>query len=156
VVRAVIQSVVVFVVAGLAFAVGAVVMANIVGRPEAADMSGYDFMRDNLAVFLLCLAGVYIISSFGEEVIYRAFLINRIAELGSGSKVAWRAAVVVSSVVFGGVHFEWGPVGIVQTAFTGLALGVSYLVVGRNLWVTILAHVYLDTALLLPIYFAAQ
>ena len=155
VVRAVIQSLVVCVVAALAFAVAAVVMANIVGRPVAADMSGYDFLRDNLAVFLLCLAGVYIVSSFGEEVIYRAFLINRIAELGSGSKVAWRVAVVVSSVVFGGVHFEWGPAGTVQAAFMGLALGVSYLVVGRNLWVTILAHVYLDTALLLPIYFAA-
>lgn len=156
VVRAVIQSVVVFVVAGLAFAVGAAVMTNIVGRPESADMSGYDYLQDDLVMFLLSLAGVYIISSFGEEVIYRAFLINRIAELGSGSKAAWKTAVVVASVVFGAVHFAWGPAGIVQTAFAGLALGVSYLVVGRNLWVTILAHVYLDTALLLPLYFAAE
>ena len=40
--------------------------------------------------------------------------------------------------------------------FVGLALGVSYLVVGRNLWVMILAHVYLDTSLFLQIYFAAE
>jgi len=32
---------------------------------------------------------------------------------------------------------------------------VSYLVVGRNLWVTILAHGYMDTILVLQMYFAA-
>ncbi len=45
---------------------------------------------------------------------------------------------------------------MVQTAFMGLALGVSYLVLGRNLWVTILAHGYMDTMLLLQMYFAAR
>ncbi len=153
VLRAIVQSLIVFVAAAAAFAVGAVVMANIVGMPEPADMSGYDFLRGNLPLFLLCLFGVYIVSSFGEEVIYRAFLINRIAELGSGGKAAWRLAVVLSAIAFGLVHYEWGPAGIVQTGLTGLALGIAYLVVGRNLWVNILAHAYLDTALLLPIYF---
>jgi membrane protease YdiL (CAAX protease family) len=36
----------------------------------------------------------------------------------------------------------------------GLALGVSYLVVGRNLWVTILAHAYMDTILMVQMYLA--
>ncbi len=156
VVRAVIQSIVVFVVTALAFVAGQAVMAGIVGSPESADVSAYDFLRNNLGAFLLSLASVYVISSFGEEVIYRGFLINRVAELGSGSKAAWWAAVVFSAVVFGSVHYAWGGAGIVQTALAGLALGASYLVVGRNLWVTILAHVYLDTALLLPIYLSAN
>ena len=154
VVRAVLQSFVVFVAGVAAFVVGAVVMANIVGMPEAADMSGYDYLRGNLPMFILALVGVYIVSSFGEEVIYRAFLINRIAELCSGGKAAWRLAVVISSIAFGLVHFSWGLTGMVQTGFMGLALGVSYLVVRRNLWVTILAHAYMDTILLLQMYLA--
>ena len=44
---------------------------------------------------------------------------------------------------------------MVQMAFMGLALGVSYLVVRRNLWATILAHVYLDTILIVQMYFGA-
>ena len=44
---------------------------------------------------------------------------------------------------------------MVQTGCMGLALGVSYLVVGRNLWVTILAHGYMDTILVVQMYFAA-
>ena len=34
----------------------------------------------------------------------------------------------------------------------GLALGMSYLLVKRNLWVTILAHAYMDTILMLQMY----
>ena len=89
------------------------------------------------------------VSSFGEEVIYRAFLITRTAELGLGTK----SAVAISSVVFGLAHFAWGPIGIVQTTFMGLALAIAYLRFGRNLWITILAHGYMDTALMLQVYF---
>ncbi len=81
-------------------------------------------------------------------------MINRIAELGGGGKTAWRVAVLISSVVFGFAHYGWGAMGIGQTGFMGLALGVSYLVVGRNLWVLILAHAYMDTILMVQMYFA--
>ncbi|MDH3199238.1 MAG: CPBP family intramembrane metalloprotease, partial [Candidatus Krumholzibacteria bacterium] len=94
VVRAVLKSLVVFVAAVVALLVGSIVMANIVGKPEAADMSGYDYLRGNLPMLLLALVGVYIVSSLGEEIVYRGFLINRLAELGSGGKAAWRWAVV--------------------------------------------------------------
>ncbi len=154
VVRAVLLSFVVFIAAVAAFIVGAIVMANIVGIPEGADMSGYNYLSGNLPMLILALVAVYIVSSFGEEVVYRAFLINRIAELGGGGKTAWRVAVLISAVVFGFAHFGWGATGIVQTGFMGLALGVSYLVVGRNLWVTILAHAYMDTILMVQMYFA--
>ncbi len=154
VVRAVLVSLVVFVAAIAAFVVGAIVMANIVGIPEGADMSGYNYLSGNLPMLILALVAVYIVSSFGEEVVYRAFLINRIAELGGGGKTAWRVAVLISSVMFGFAHYGWGASGIVQTGFMGLALGVSYLVVGRNLWVTILAHAYMDTILMVQMYFA--
>ena len=152
--RGVLLSLVVFIAALAAFIVGAIVMAMIVGRPEAADLSGYDYLRGNLPLLILVLAAVYLGSSFGEEVTYRGFLITRIAELGSGGKGAWRLGVLASSIVFGLIHFAWGPAGMVQTGFMGLALGVSYLAVGRRLWVLVLAHAYMDTILLLQVYFA--
>ncbi len=62
--------------------------------------------------------------------------------------------VLISAVVFGFAHYGWGATGIVQTGFMGLALGVSYLVVGRNLWVMILAHAYMDTILMVQMFFA--
>ena len=62
---------------------------------------------------------------------------------------------MISSVVFGLIHYTWGPAGMVQTGFMGLALGVCYLALGRRLWPLILAHAYLDTLLLVPIALAS-
>jgi hypothetical protein len=152
VVGTVLKSLVVFGAAMAAFVGGSVLMANIIGMPEAADTSGYDYLRGNLPMLLLALAAVYVVSSLGEEVIYRGFLITRLAELGTGGKWAMRAAVTVSAVVFGLAHFDWGLMGIVQTGFMGLALGVAYVVVRRRLWVLVLAHAYMDTILLVQMY----
>jgi membrane protease YdiL (CAAX protease family) len=150
--RTVLLSLVVLVIAGAGFVVGSIVAANLMPIPEGANMGGYDYMQGNLPMLLLALAGVYVVSSFGEEVIYRGFLINRIAEMGDGSKTALRIAVVISAVVFGLVHFGWGLFGIVQTTFMGLALAIAYLVFKRKLWVLILAHAYMDTVLLVQVY----
>lgn len=150
--KIVLRSLAVFVFAILAFVAGAILMANIFGVPEAADMSKYDYLRGNLALTLLALASVYVVSAFAEEVIYRGFLITRIIELGRGGRSSHFFAVVLSSLIFGLVHSDWGLPGMVQASCMGLALGVSYLVVKRNLWVTILAHAYMDTILILQMY----
>ena len=153
VLRTFLQSLVVSIVAIAAFVGAAIAMAAIVEQPDQPETSGFDALQGNLPMLVGALLVVYVTASFSEEVIYRGFLMNRIAELGSGSKGAWALAVVISSVAFGLAHFAWGPAGMVQTGFMGLALGASYLAVGRKLWVTILAHGYMDTVLLLQMYF---
>ncbi|WP_237708856.1 CPBP family intramembrane glutamic endopeptidase [Gillisia marina] len=127
-------------------------MANIIGIPESSDMGSYNYLKDNLGMLLLTLFGTYIVASFGEEVIYRAFLINRISELGLSSKTGKIIAVVISAVVFGLAHYTWGLMGIVQTGFMGLALGFCYLKLKKRIWVLILAHAYMDTILMLQLY----
>lgn len=149
-------SVLVLMAALLAFVIGSVIMANITGMPQRADMSGYEFIIGNPFLFFLTLAGVWIVSSFGEEVVYRGFLINRINELGGNSRWSLRTAVLISAIIFGLVHYSWGPIGIVQTGFMGLALGIAYLILKRNLWIVVLAHLYMDTILWLQVYFSSR
>lgn len=153
VVRTLLQSLVVCAAAGAVFLMGAVAIAGIAGMPEKADMSSYNYLYHNLPLLIGTLIGVYIVSSFGEEVIYRAFLITRIQELGSGGKTAQVLAVLISAAVFGSVHFDWGPLGMAQTGLVGLVFAIAYLKVKRNLWVNILAHGYMDTILIVQLYF---
>lgn len=153
VLRAVGVSLLVLAIAVLGFLVGAVVAANIFGIPEGPNTSGYGYMRGNLPMLLSALAAAYVMSSFGEEVFYRGFLIHRLAELAEGPR-RWALAVVGSATVFGLAHFSWGPSGMIQTGFMGLALGVAYLRLGKNLWLTILAHAYMDTILFVQMYLA--
>ncbi len=107
-------------------------------------------------MLLLTLGGVYIVSSFGEEVTYRAFLINRICQLGLDEKKGRIIAVILSSIVFGLVHYSWGPMGMVQTGFMGLSLGICYIKLKKRLWILILAHGYMDTLLMVQMYLASN
>jgi len=94
---------------------------------------------------------VYIGSSLGEEIVFRGFLITRLMKTISG-KWAGAWAVAISGITFDLVHVGWGPMGMIQTTFMGWALGYFYLHYGKNLWVTVLAHAYMDTILIVQIY----
>ena len=150
-------SLLVLVIALAGFILGSIIMANITGIPEgSADMSSYDYLKDNVGMLILTLVGVYIVSSFGEEVIYRGFLINRISQIGMNTKKAQLVAVILSSLIFGFVHYDWGPMGVGQTTFMGLALGICYLKLKKRLWILILAHSYMDTILMVQMYMASN
>jgi len=150
-------SLLVFLLAITGFIIGSIIMANITGIPEgSADMSGYAYLKDNVGMLILSLVGVYIVSSFGEEVIYRGFLINRISQMGLDTKKMQWLAVIISSLIFGFVHYEWGAMGIAQTTLMGLALAICYIKLKRRLWILILAHAYMDTILIIQMYLASN
>ena len=146
----------VFIAALISFVLGSIIMANIIGIPENPDLSGYNYLQGNLPMLILVLIAVFIVSSFGEEVIYRGFLITRISEIGNNSKGWLRTSVFISSIIFGLAHYEWGLMGIVQTGFMGLALGISFILTKRNLWALVFAHAYMDTILMIQMYFGIQ
>jgi membrane protease YdiL (CAAX protease family) len=150
--RMVFQSIIVFILAMAGFILGSIIMANITGIPEGSGMNGYSYLQDNIGMLALTLVGVYIVSSFGEEVVYRAFLINRISELGPGGKKGHLIAVIISAIIFGLAHYGWGPMGMVQTGIMGLALGFCYIYLNKRLWALILAHAYMDTILMVQMY----
>jgi len=142
---------------GLAgYMLGTLIMANISGMPDSADLSVYEYLHNNIFMLILTLIGVYIISSFGEEVVYRAFLINRISELGLDTKYGKIATVLISAVIFGLVHYEWGPTGMVSTGLMGLVLGICYMKLKKKLWILVLAHAYMDTLLLVQVYLTSK
>lgn len=135
----------------LAFVMGGALATNLGWVPLPADLSGYAFLKGNAGLVALTLLAVYIGSSLGEEVVFRGFLITRLQEIFKGW---WPSfwAVLISGLLFGLAHVAWGLMGMIQTAFMGWALGYCYLRFGRNLWVTFLAHMYMDTLLILQMY----
>lgn len=153
--RLFLRTLIALVLAVAAFVSGSVVMANITGIPEPADMSGYGYLRGNLPLFLLTLAGVYLVSSLGEEVVYRGYLLNRLRALGLRSKAGTAVAIGISAIVFGIVHYSWGPMGMVQTGCMGAVLAMLYVRWKNDLWPLVLAHAVMDTILMVQLYSAA-
>ncbi len=146
------KSLIVFLVGMLGFLLGSVIMVNISGIPEPADMSGYSFLSDHIIWLVLMLIGVWTSSAIGEEIIYRGYLINRLADVFPSTRYKDTIAVLGSAVIFGLAHYQWGTTGIVQTALMGLAIGICYLKMGRRLLIMILAHAYMDTILIVQIF----
>ena len=56
------------------------------------------------------------------------------------------------SVLFGYGHYYKGPAGILDSSVAGLILGSAYLLAGRNLWASVLAHGFIDTIGLLLLF----
>lgn len=111
------------------------------------DIAGHGMQA--LKWFLL----VWTFAAFGEEIGYRGYLINRAADVGGRSKAVYWIAVVLVSVLFGYGHYYKGPAGIVDSGMAGLVLGAAYVLSGRNLWVCVLAHGFIDTIGLIAVFF---
>jgi len=99
----------------------------------------------DLRWMITTLALVWTFAAFGEEISYRGYLTLRASDALGGSTAAWIIATVMAAVLFGVGHYYKGPVGMIDSGVAGLILGAAYLLSGRCLWTTILAHGLIDT-----------
>jgi membrane protease YdiL (CAAX protease family) len=125
-------------------------VARITG--DLPDVSLFTPLIGNTRFLLLSLAVTWTLAAFGEEFVYRGYLLNRLAQLFGSRKAGWVVALVLTSVLFGLGHRYQGLSGIVTTGLNGLIFGLLYLASKRNLWVPILAHGSSNTVGFLLIY----
>jgi len=121
--------------------------------PPAVAPSGMNEIAGHWWTAIQWLGIVWTFAAFGEEISYRGYLVNRAADVGGRSKAAYWAGVLIVSVLFGYGHYYKGPAGIVDSGMAGLVLGTAYLLSGRNLWVCILAHGFIDTVGVVAVFF---
>lgn len=57
------------------------------------------------------------------------------------------------AVLFGIGHYYKGPTGMIDSGMAGLILGAAYLLSGRNLWASILAHGFINTCAVVAVFF---
>lgn len=116
------------------------------------DFSALGEMCGNWKLLLLFLALTWTMAALGEEMVYRGYLMNRVAGLFRDQKVAWTISLVLVSFVFGLAHIGEGITGQVENMIDGLLLGVIFLATGCNLWAAIIAHGVTDTVDFLLMY----
>jgi hypothetical protein len=116
------------------------------------DLSNFNVVHGNLKLTLLYLLLIWVLAAFGEELVYRGYLMNRLAGVFHGTRAAWVVSLVVISVVFGCSHVGQGATGVAENIWDGLLLGVLYLACGRNLAAAIIAHGVTDTVDVLLMY----
>jgi membrane protease YdiL (CAAX protease family) len=104
------------------------------------DLDIFLALRGNVKWTLLALLGAWTLAAFGEEMVYRGYLMNRVADLFNRTRGAWIVSLIVVHLGFGLAHAYQGITGVIDEGLMGLLLGLIYLRTGRNLAVPIVAH----------------
>lgn len=135
-------------------AFGVILVAGGIGSELAEQFFDRRYVADrfgdiegDLPMYLLWMGLVWTHGAFFEEMLFRAFIINRFSAFLGGSTAATVLAVVVAAIFFGYRHaYYQGPFGFVVTGSIGLAFGLFYMWIGKNnLLPQILAHGYMNS-----------
>ena len=116
----------------------------------------YHYLEGNLPGTLSFLVVAIVGAGFGEELVFRGFLFERLGKVfgpGLGSKAA---ILVATSLFFGAVHYPaHGIYTALQAVMTGFVFGTIFALTG-DLWVPVFAHAAFDVTAVLIIYFGLE
>jgi membrane protease YdiL (CAAX protease family) len=118
---------------------------------EPLDLSAFGEPGDT-RTFATWLAQAWTLAAFGEEMVFRGYLIPRITEFIGDTSMGRVIAVIASSALFGFAHRYQGWAGVIATAIIGMGLGTLYLWSRRNLWAAVLCHGFVDAVHLSALY----
>jgi hypothetical protein len=102
-------------------------------------------IKGNLPVFLMIIPAVWAFAAFGEEFLYRGYLMTRLADIFGGGRMAWVLAIAGQALFFALAHWYQGVVGMVSIGIGAVITGIATVAWGRNLWPAIVAHGLTDT-----------
>jgi membrane protease YdiL (CAAX protease family) len=102
-------------------------------------------LKNNWLLFFTIIPVIWLQSSL-EEMLDRGFLINWLERMFSGGMAATVLAVLMQAMIFGFRHSYDLSERSITVGLIGLAMGLGYVIFGRNLWALIIAHCALNTA----------
>ena len=108
------------------------------------DLSSFDSVQGNLLVYLAMLAIGFIIGGLFEEILFRGFLMTRIARFFKNEIVGYTVAIIITSSIFGFSHMYQGCSGVLNTSFIAVIFGIIFIKFNKNLWYTIFTHGFVN------------
>ncbi len=107
-------------------------------------VSKFGDLHGNWILFLTIIPFIWL-ESLLEEVLDRGFMMNWIERTLPSGLFATIFAVIAQAAIFGFRHSHDLSERSITVGLIGLAMGVGYVVFGRNLWPLIIAHCILNT-----------
>ena len=118
-------------------------------NPIFQDLPGHP---DQLA--LLLLISVFQ-AGFGEELVFRAYLFERIGKLIGDGVFQRIVMIVVTTAIFAGLHFEQGIAGVENAAIVG-GISATIYALTKRIWLIVVMHATFDIVSFLIIYYRLE
>lgn len=126
------------------------IVTELTGVP--IDISLFDPIRGNLDVLLFTLVFVWTSAAFGEEVIFRGYLMTRFSKIFGTSTIAIIANILLFGIFFGSIHAYQGITGQILSGITGAMIATLFHFKKNDLWFCIVVHGAIDTFALTAVY----
>src|ERR1035438_10231353 len=88
------------------------ILVKLLGKQP--DLEDFRPLIGNLKLTLVFLALTWTLAAFGEEMVYRGYLMNRVADLFNRTRRAWIISLIVVHVGFGLAHAYQGWTGAID------------------------------------------
>lgn len=112
----------------------------------------YRHLTGNTAELPWALYAVIVGAGFGEEVLFRGYLFERLRRLMGAGPQTTVARVLITTCLFAVAHFpEQGLPGVQQAAVMGLVFGTLFAITKR-LWLPMVTHAAFDITAVMLIY----
>jgi len=123
---------------------------------QPPNLEAFKALEGNFVALVVGLCIVWTVAAFGEEFLFRGFLLNSFYRLFPagfpGDKTKWAISLFVTSILVGIGHAYQGLTGMILTGVIGFGFGLVYLANKRNLWSSILTHGFYDTIAFLLLF----
>ena len=130
------------------------IITNLTGQPM--DFSVFEPYKGNLPAIAGFLVFVWVSAAFGEEIVFRGYLMRQFTKFFGTSKISLVVNILLFGLIFGLSHAYQGISGQIITGILGIIYAIIFHIRKNDLWFSIFAHGFFDTTALLFIYYGVQ
>ncbi|WP_271766167.1 CPBP family intramembrane glutamic endopeptidase [Aquimarina algiphila] len=121
------------------------------GQP--IDFSEFEIYKGNLPATLSLLTLIWVSAAFGEEIVFRGYLMRQFTKFFGSSKISLAINILLFGFIFGWIHAYQGISGQILSGITGMLLAVIFHIRKSDLWFNIAVHGFIDTVFLVYLYY---
>ncbi|MCK8521550.1 CPBP family intramembrane metalloprotease [Aquimarina sp. D1M17] len=121
------------------------------GQP--IDYSAFESYKGNLPAILSLLVYIWLSAAFGEEIVFRGYLMRQFTKFFGSSTISLVLNVLIFGLIFGWLHAYQGITGQIITGIIGMIMALIFHFRKNDLWFNIAVHGFFDTTALVFIYF---
>jgi membrane protease YdiL (CAAX protease family) len=117
------------------------------------DYSSMRHLKGDLQTTIIWLLIVWATAAFGEEIIFRGYLMRQFVKFFGESRISLTIIILVISSFFGYMHMQQGITGQIVAGSTGALFSLIFYMRKYDLWFMIVIHGIFNTLGILSFYF---